>query len=254
MSKSYLCYILPGEDQGSHVHEGEDEAVYLIDGKLEVRIGELQFTMQEGESYFIPRNMLHRVRNTGEAGARMLVVYTPGNFTDVVPCGEEGGRSPIYKRPLHKKEPESFLFFGVPKTVHLSGIETGNELSLFEAHMAAGCDSGLHVHANEDEVVYVLEGELELTIGDGPLTLKAGGSHFIPRNTPHRLYNKKTKAARVLLLNTPGTLDPFIRMAGTKMQDLKENAYPSPEQIGPIMLLSEEYDFHMLIPPGSGIS
>ncbi|MBS1664745.1 MAG: cupin domain-containing protein [Bacteroidetes bacterium] len=255
MSKSYLCFMFPREDNGLHVHEEEDEAVYLISGELEVTIGEQTFMMRPGESYFVPRNVPHRVRNIGEEEAKTLLVYTPGRFGDFVPFSDVvmpyNGWSPIYKRPCHKRELETYSFFGVPKTVHLSGIETGNELSLFEAQMVTGCDSGLHVHANEDEAVYLLEGELELTIGDTLVTLKTGTSIFIPRNTPHRLRNKKVKTARMLLLNTPGTLDPFIKMAGVRMrnEDEKISAYPSPEQIGPIMLLCEEYDFHMLIPP-----
>lgn len=255
MSKSYLCYTFPREDSGTHVHETEDEAVYLIAGQLEVTIGEQQFRMLPGESYFVPRNMPHRVRNTGADEAKALLIYTPGNFTEVVPYTAVvdvfDGKSPIYKRPCHKKEAEIYSFFGVPKTVHLSGIETGNELSLFEAHMAAGCDSGLHVHANEDEMIFLLSGELELTMGDKVFTIRPGANFFVPRNSPHRLRNKKSKDVRALLVNTPGTLDPFIRMAGTRMKNPAEKmaVYPSPEQIGPILLLSAEYDFHMLIPP-----
>lgn len=289
-------FMPPGGDNGLHVHEHVDESMYLISGELEVTIGNLQFTMKPGESYFAPRNMPHRLRNVGTTEARTLLIDTPGSFTHLirragilltgsgmahlppptaqemsdlqllseqfgshilVPPFQEGtveykGRPPIYKRLVYKREQETYFFFGVPTIIHLAGIETGNEFSLLESYMTAGCDSGLHVHANEDECIYVLSGEVEMTIGDSSSILKAGTSCFIPRNVPHRLRNKKTRITRVMHLNMPATLDPFIRLAGIRIKGPDEvvSPYPSPDQIGPILLLSEEYDFHMLIPPG----
>lgn len=288
--------IPPGGDNGLHVHLHEDESMYLISGELEVTLDKLQFTLRPGESYFAPRNVPHRLRNTGATEARTLLINTPGSFAGLIreagipltgsettgpapltaeellevrelaeqfgslilapPFGEGAaefrGKPPVYKKVVHKREPDTYMFFGVPMVMHLAGIETGNELSLLESHMPAGCDSGLHVHANEDEGIYLISGELEITIGDSSFTLKAGTCCFIPRNVPHRLRNKKTRAVRVVQVNTPGTLDPFIRMAGIRIKGPNEivSPYPSPEQIGPILLLSEEYDFHMLIPPG----
>lgn len=289
-------FMPPGGDNGLHVHLNEDESMYLISGELEVTIGNLQFRMMPGESYFAPRNTPHRVRNVGITEARTLLIDTPGRFSHfireagvlltesempqltpptnqemselrelseqfgsliLVPPFQEGtaefkGKPPIYKKTVFKREVETYMFFGVPTVIHLSGIETGNEFSMLESFISGGCDSGLHVHANEDECIYLLSGELEVTIGDSTFILKAGTSCFVPRNTPHRLRNKKAKIARVMHLNTPATLDPFIRLAGIRIKSPGEviAAYPSPEQIGPILLLSEEYDFHMLIPPG----
>jgi mannose-6-phosphate isomerase-like protein (cupin superfamily) len=145
------------------------------------------------------------------------------------------------------------MFFGVATVLHLTGIETGNEFSLMESFMGVDGDSGLHSHANEDECVYVLHGEVELLAGDCELVLRAGASHFIPRNVPHRLRSRKGRPARVMHWYTPGTLDPFVRMAGIRIKGPNDvgPVYPSPEQIGPILLLSEEYDFQMLVPPGA---
>ena len=300
-------FMPPGGDNGLHVHLNEDESMYLISGELEVTAGNLQFRMRPGESYFVPRNTPHRVRNVGMTEARTLLIDTPGMFSSLireagvlltgpemppvsppteqempqlqppteqelselrvlseqfgslilVPPFQEGeaefkGKPPIYKKTVFKREVETYMFFGVPTVIHLSGIETGNEFSMLESFISGGCDSGLHVHANEDECIYLLSGELEVTIGDSCFTLKAGTSCFVPRNAPHRLRNKRVKTARAMHLNTPATLDPFIRLAGIRIKSPGEvvAAYPSPEQIGPILLLSEEYDFHMLIPPG----
>jgi mannose-6-phosphate isomerase-like protein (cupin superfamily) len=176
----------------------------------------------------------------------------------LVPPYQEGevefdGKPPIYKRAVYKKEQDTYMFFGIPTVLHLAGIETGNEFSLMESYIGVDGDSGLHVHANEDECIYVLEGELELTVDDSVLVLRSGCSHFIPRNLRHRLRNRDGEVVRVMHWYTPGTLDPFVRMAGIRIKGPNEvgPVYPSPEQIGPILLLSEEYDFQMLVPPGA---
>src|SRR5258708_31373631 len=109
--------------------------------------------------------------------------------------GEYKGKPPIYKRPVYKREQETYMLFGVPTVIHLAGIETGNEFSLLESFMAAGCDSGFHAHANEDECIYLLSGELEMTIGDRTFPLKAVSSCFGPPNPPHLFRYKKTKAS-----------------------------------------------------------
>ncbi|HTI94102.1 MAG TPA: cupin domain-containing protein [Puia sp.] len=236
----HVGFMQPGSVSELHVHEDEVESMYLISGELEVTVGDLQFRMRSGESYFAPRNTLHRVRNAGTAESRSLFIGTSCRFT----C--------FSQKPVFKREAETYLFFGVPTVIHLSGSETGKEFSLLESYMPGGGDSGLHVHGNEDECIYLLTGELEVTIGDSPFTLKAGSSCFVPRNTPHRLCNKRVDTARAMHLNTPGTLDSFMRLAGIRIKSPVEvvAAYPSPDQIGAILLLSEEYDFQMLIPPG----
>jgi mannose-6-phosphate isomerase-like protein (cupin superfamily) len=251
-------YLPSGADTGVHVRVGEDQVLYLVAGEVELTVGGERVPVRGGESFFIPRNLPHRVRNFGVGEARALLVVSAEQYSSVmlVPPYQEGeavftGKPPIYKRPVHKKQQDSYMFFGVPMVLHLAGIETGNEFSLIESYMGVDGDSGLHMHANEDECIYVLDGELQLTVGDSVFVLRTGGSYFIPRHCAHRL--RSCKAARVMHWYTPGTLDPFVRMAGIRIKGPNDvgPAYPSPEQIGPILLMSEEYDFQMLVPPGA---
>jgi len=74
----------PGGDGGLHMHTQEDESIHLLDGSLDVTIGTDSFTLQAGQSYFAPRNIPHRLRNTGHAPARALLINTPGNFDEFI--------------------------------------------------------------------------------------------------------------------------------------------------------------------------
>lgn len=59
-------------------------------------------------------------------------------------------------------------------------------------------------HAGE-ELGYVLEGELELTLGDDTWRLQAGDSFYFPSTEPHSYRNPGDTVTRVLWINTPPT-------------------------------------------------
>ena len=50
--------------------------------------------------------------------------------------------------------------------------------------LKAGSSIPIHQHIHE-QITYILEGELDMLIGDQPCLLTAGMYHVIPSNTPH---------------------------------------------------------------------
>lgn len=81
------AFMPPGGDGGLHVHTLEDETLHVISGELEVTIGDMNFTLSAGQTSFGPRNIPHRVRNKGNAEARVFLINTPGNFDQFVAQG-----------------------------------------------------------------------------------------------------------------------------------------------------------------------
>jgi mannose-6-phosphate isomerase-like protein (cupin superfamily) len=156
----------------------------------------------------------------------------------------------ISKKPLYVQQPLSYVFLGVTMQIHLSGVQTGDEFSLIGATMPPGGDGGLHLHTREDESVHLLEGCLDVTIGEETFTLQAGQTYFAPRNIPHRLRNTGNVPARSLLINTPGTFDRFVQMAGTPVgQDGSAPVFPDAEQVQRLLALAEEFGVKILAPP-----
>ena len=70
------------------------------------------------------------------------------------------------KKPLYVQHPPLYVFLGVTMQIHLSGVQTGDEFSLIGATMPPGGDGGLHLHTREDESVHLIEGCLDVTIGE----------------------------------------------------------------------------------------
>lgn len=60
----------------------------------------------------------------------------------------------------------------------------------------------LHLHRNDDEAWYVLEGTLCVRVGKDIVEAKAGSAVFVPRGTPHTYWNPDRGLVRYLLVMT----------------------------------------------------
>jgi quercetin dioxygenase-like cupin family protein len=108
-------------------------------------------------------------------------------------------------------------------TMKATAEETAGAFLLFEDFMAQGKTTPLHVHSNEDETLYVLEGELLVHIDGQDHRIRPRGVAIAPRGVPHA-FLVTSPTARVLTLQTPGTAEPFYRGAS---EPAKVDADPS---------------------------
>jgi mannose-6-phosphate isomerase-like protein (cupin superfamily) len=153
--------------------------------------------------------------------------------------------------PVHTRCSEAYIFLGVQMKILLSSKDTGGQFSLIQGVMPPDGDGGLHMHANEDESMHLLEGELEVTIGDKTFPLASGESYFAPRNIPHRLRNRSQTPARSLLLTTPGGFDASISQAGLRLIDgiMPPHELPTPDKMEKLLKLAEEFGIKIIAPP-----
>jgi len=61
----------------------------------------------------------------------------------------------------------------------------------------------LHVHYEDDEAWYVIEGRLGFVRGDERLEAAAGSAVLVPRGTPHAYWNASTGTTRYVIVMTP---------------------------------------------------
>jgi len=59
-----------------------------------------------------------------------------------------------------------------------------------------------HLHRNDDEAWYVLEGTLRVQVGNEEVEAHAGSAVFVPRGTPHTYWNPGPGPVRYLLVMT----------------------------------------------------
>jgi mannose-6-phosphate isomerase-like protein (cupin superfamily) len=94
--------------------------------------------------------------------------------------------------------------------VRASGQSTGGALSLFE-ELPPMIDTPRHLHANEDELFYVLEGEHVIEVGDEEHRVGPGAAVFAPRGVPHAQRRVVPGEGRLLIMTVPGGFDGFFR-------------------------------------------
>ena len=90
--------------------------------------------------------------------------------------------------------------FGRVHWVVRDGDPPGAEQTIGLATFDAGKGNVEHIHPNCEEVIYVLEGEVEHTLGDQSTRLSAGDLIVVPRDVPHKLRNVGTSPVRACVI------------------------------------------------------
>jgi quercetin dioxygenase-like cupin family protein len=73
----------PGAEGPLHVHHREDEGFWILEGDVTFTVGDETIEAHAGDYVFGPRDIPHRY-TVGEAGCRMLFIFTPGGFEDLL--------------------------------------------------------------------------------------------------------------------------------------------------------------------------
>ncbi|HEX2107141.1 MAG TPA: quercetin 2,3-dioxygenase [Nitrososphaera sp.] len=98
--------------------------------------------------------------------------------------------------------------------IRATSADTGGVYTMIEAIASLGNGPPPHIHKNEDESLYVLDGEFEIVNGDNVVKAKPGALAFVPRGTVHRFRCIGEHTGRMLLVYTPGGIEGFFREAG----------------------------------------
>ncbi len=101
--------------------------------------------------------------------------------------------------------------------------QTGGALTVWESTAAPWEGPPLHLHVNEDEFMYVLEGWLRFRLDETDHTAPAGSFVFIPRGVPHRWQNAGDGHARILFVFTPGSpgMERFFERSAELPEDTR---------------------------------
>ncbi|MFJ6194584.1 cupin domain-containing protein [Micromonospora sp. NPDC092111] len=69
--------LAPGERIAEHYHPYSEEFLYLARGTITVDLDDEPVPLAAGEALFVPRNVRHRLRNTGDAAAEVVFHLGP---------------------------------------------------------------------------------------------------------------------------------------------------------------------------------
>jgi mannose-6-phosphate isomerase-like protein (cupin superfamily) len=75
-----IIEIAPGRVLEAHVHEGEDDAFYILSGELTFEFGDRVVAAPPGTFVLAPPGVEHGFRNDGAEPVRMLNIHAPAGF------------------------------------------------------------------------------------------------------------------------------------------------------------------------------
>ncbi len=176
----------------------------------------------------------------GLLGSAPLSAGTPAG----VPREDGETRRGLRPYSCRREEGDPLWFFGSRTWIRASGAQTGGAYALVEHLIPPSGESPFHVHHDEDEHYYVVEGEMTFYVGDQQIAAPAGTHVFGPREIPHGFRAQGTAPARLLLEATPAGFDRFVLALS---EPARGSGFPPPGPPDLAVLMATAAEYHMEI-------
>ncbi len=127
-----------------------------------------------------------------------------------------GSQKPVVIPPNAGK---SYSQLGRLYSFKLWSEETNGLLSIVEISTPPQSGPPLHIHRQEDQTFYIVEGEFEIQCGDQRFQVTRGAITFLPRNIPHTYKNCGNSSGTLLEINTPAGFEQFYEEVNLLPED-----------------------------------
>lgn len=167
-----------------------------------------------------------------------LKLYLATGALLITPSGAKAGANRskrVYKGLIVRKGKDRFdkptsLFDGDTFFTKVAGKDTDGDLYIFESVRDKKGGPSLHLHYEQDEFWYVLEGEFLFQVGEEKFTVKKGDSVFGPRLVPHAFAKINNGQARLLMAFQPAgkmeeMFEKISQRAGKPMTEEDRNKF-----------------------------
>ncbi len=127
---------------------------------------------------------------------------------------------PVSEPVLNTEGSGEVLEFGNGSSTEIAigGPQTGGEYAVVRYHVTPGDEPPLHTHTREDELVYVVDGEITAIVGDASIDVGRGAFAALPRGVPHTI-RVRSDSATLMLTLVPAGLERFFVPASSEDSD-----------------------------------
>ena len=221
----------PGPDP--HVHRLHADCFYVLDGALTLSLADGDRVVGPGTFVLVPPNVAHTYRNDSPAEVRFLNLHAPAMGFDrylqrVMPVDEfdqhpppEGGGLDPASAIVCTAQTDEVTAAGVSVGFLANAEDTLGAIGLVE-YTAPPRFPGPppHFHEHTWDAYYVLEGRLDVRLGDERLELRPGDVAVAPPGTVHGFSNALDTPTRFLDIHAPGGFEGYFReLAAEGMRD-----------------------------------
>jgi quercetin dioxygenase-like cupin family protein len=146
---------------------------------------------------------------------------------------------------------DSYWFLDTLVRVHVRGEDTGGRYGAVEYEAPPGHQPPPHVHRDDDEGFYVIEGELTVYVGEDETVLGPGEFLNAPRGVPHTVRVSSPDRARVLVTSAPARFDAFVRELGEPAARDELPVLEGPPDVERLVATAARHGIEILGPPGT---
>ena len=148
---------------------------------------------------------------------------------------------------VRRDEGQHFHFLNNLFTAKVTGEESNGVLTAMEFVGPRDFGPPLHRHDVEDELFYVVEGEVWFSCGGAEGVYGPGSTVWLPKGLPHT-FQIRSETARVFQISTPAQFERFVAALG---RPTDAPTLPEPEEIDPahVAAVCAEFDIEVLGPP-----
>jgi quercetin dioxygenase-like cupin family protein len=119
---------------------------------------------------------------------------------------------------------------GVLATVKAGAEETGGSMTIAEFEAPPGWAVPPHRHLDQDELFYVLDGEVTFWCDGAESTFTRGGMAWLPRQKPHLFSVSDAGPARLFNIHTGSSFERLVHDLG---EPATEPRIPDPPTVEP---------------------
>jgi len=78
--EGFVFVMEPGGHSGGRLQHDGEECGYVLDGELELEVGDVRYRLGAGDSFFFSSEIPHAYRNPGDTTAHVIWINTPPTF------------------------------------------------------------------------------------------------------------------------------------------------------------------------------
>jgi mannose-6-phosphate isomerase-like protein (cupin superfamily) len=106
-----------------------------------------------------------------------------------------------------------------PVRIKISPGGQSGRFAMITQDVSPGTSIPVHLHAHEDEIIFIQSGEGEGILGDDPVRLTAGSTLYVPQGTWHGGRNTGSGTLKWVAIYSPSGFDGYFREIGRDSPD-----------------------------------
>jgi quercetin dioxygenase-like cupin family protein len=221
-----------------------EETLYVLRGSVEFHAGEETLTVAAGSFVRVSSRVAWSIQNLGDEDAEVFVL-------SAFAVDKETAESALqHREPFSYRGPGEGKLIGIVGDVYrmlATAGETNGRCSIWEATVFPGGGPPVHIHNNEDEGFFVLEGEMQFRAPSGTVLGGPGFFAYLPIGVPHSFRNVSDRVARMLIFTAPGGVEKMFERAGQVFEKAPtELRPPSEQEVQRMHDLAEEYGIEFI--------